>query len=252
MNTEALLTALGLPADSLVDQRIPKKLLLENGAPTVADKRHINEGIEELQWLAALKATTVGVPAFRDETREYVEIAVLRLTLRTAAKAARIMELVHRAIPYPVLLLTEQTGRTGVSAAHKRWSQGEAGKMILEDAVVAVEWDLARDGERWPAFREALAIGQQPRTTLYALYQGWLDTLIALNAAAVTGVFALAANAGDATARRIALQDCARLETEIATLRARAAKESQIKRQVEMNLQAQQLQRQLDLCKKAL
>lgn len=252
MNTEVLLTALDLPANSLVDQRIPKKLLLENGAPTVTDKRHINDGIEELQWLAALKPTTVGVPAFRDASREYLEIAVLRLCLRADAKATRIVELVHRAIPYPVLLLTEQAGRTGVSAAHKRWSQGEAGKMVLEDAVVAVELDSARDGERWPAFREALAIGQQPRTTLYALYQGWLDTLIALNAAAVTGVFALAANAVDATARRIALQDSARLETEIATLRARAAKESQIKRQVEMNLQAQQLQCQLDLCKKAL
>jgi len=29
-----------------------QKLVVENGAPTAADKRQINEGIEELLWLA--------------------------------------------------------------------------------------------------------------------------------------------------------------------------------------------------------
>ncbi len=48
MNVAALIAALDLPAGSRVDQRVPKKLLLENGAPTAADKRHINDGIEEL------------------------------------------------------------------------------------------------------------------------------------------------------------------------------------------------------------
>src|SRR5680860_1571015 len=158
MNGDALLTALELPASSRVDQRVPKKLLLENGAPTAADKRIINDGIEELLWLAALKPTTIGVPEYRDEEREYLEIAVLRLTLRAATKAARLVELVHRAVPYPLLLLTEQGERPGLSAAHKRWSQGEAGKTVLEGNVVVADWDAERDGERWPVFRDALAI----------------------------------------------------------------------------------------------
>ena len=64
MNGDALLAALDLPASSRVDQRVPKKLLLENGAPTAADKRLINDGIEELLWLAALKPTTIGVPEY--------------------------------------------------------------------------------------------------------------------------------------------------------------------------------------------
>ena len=91
-----------------MDQRVPKKLLLENGAPTAADKRHINEGIEELLWLAALKPTTIGVPDYRDDVREYLEIAVLRLSLRAGAKVPRLVEMVHRAVPYPLLLITAQ------------------------------------------------------------------------------------------------------------------------------------------------
>src|SRR5580704_5496838 len=99
MNGAALIEALDLPESCRVNQRVPKKLLLENGAPTSADKRIINDSIDELLWLAALKPTTIGVPEYRDEVREYVEIAVLRLTLRNPAKATRLVELVHRAVP---------------------------------------------------------------------------------------------------------------------------------------------------------
>jgi hypothetical protein len=240
MNGDTLIEALDLPADSRVDQRVPKKLLLENGAPTAADKRLINDGIEELLWLAALKPTTIGVPEFRDDVREYLEIAVLRLTLRATAKATRLVELVHRAVPYPLLLLTEQVdhdARPRFSAAHKRWSQSEAGKTVLEGNVIAAEWDTERDAEHWPAFRDALALGKQPRTTLYGLYQDWIDTLLALQAARVTGTFTVAGTAEHAALRRAALQECARLNAEIARLRASAARERQMSWRVELNLQ---------------
>lgn len=155
------------------------------------------------------------------------------------------VELVHRAIPYPVLLLSEQGSQTGLSTAHKRWSQGESGKTVLDGEVVAVEWDAGHDAERWPGFREALALGRQPRATLYALYQGWLDTLLALQAARVTGDFAVAANAEHAAGRRDALRECARLDAEIARLRSAAAKEKQIARRVELNLELKRAETQL-------
>lgn len=238
----SLIEALDLPASSRVDQRVPKKLLLENGAPTAADKRLINDGIEELFWLAALKPTTIGVPEYRDEVREYLEIAVLRLTLRTKAKVTRLVELVHRAVPYPLLLLTEQGERPSLSAAHKRWSQGIAGKTVLEGDIVAAEWDTEYDGERWPAFRDALALGKEPRNTLFLLYQGWIDTLLALQAARLTGAFSVAANAEHAAARRDALKECSRLEAEIARLRATATKEKQMSRRVELNLELKRVE----------
>ena len=61
MILQNLVAALELPASCRVDQRIPKKLLVENGAPTAADKRNITEGIEEFQWVASLKPSSIGV-----------------------------------------------------------------------------------------------------------------------------------------------------------------------------------------------
>ena len=52
-----LIEALHLPASCRVDQRVPKKMLIENGAPTTADKRLLNDAIAEIQWVAALKQT---------------------------------------------------------------------------------------------------------------------------------------------------------------------------------------------------
>jgi hypothetical protein len=133
-----LLDALDLPACARVAKRVPKTMLHENGAPTAADKRQINEGIEQLVWVAALKPTTIGVAEYRDELREVLEIAVLQLTLRIDAKVGRLIELVHRAVPYPVLLIAEQGSNSSLSLAQKRWSQAEAGKTVLEGDVITV------------------------------------------------------------------------------------------------------------------
>ncbi|MGD9851063.1 MAG: DUF4391 domain-containing protein [Nitrospirales bacterium] len=236
MTPTTIIEALALPPGSRVDRRVPKKLLVENGAPTTTDKRHINEGIEDLHWVAALKPTTIGVSEYRDAVREYLEIAVLCLTIRTKVKVGRLIELVHRAVPYPVLLIADHAKTLGLSAAHIRWSQGESGKTVLDGEVASVKVD---DNT---SFLAALTLARQPQTTLYALYQGWIDTLLALHAARVTGTFAVAANAEAAAVRRDALQECARLDTEISRLRATAAKEKQMARRVELNLELKRLE----------
>jgi hypothetical protein len=105
-----VIAALALPADTRVERRVPKKLLLEQGAPTAGDKRQIQEGIEDLIWVAALKPNNIGVPAFRDEAREYLEIAVLTVALRDIAKASRLTELIHRVIPYPGVVGSNPAG----------------------------------------------------------------------------------------------------------------------------------------------
>jgi hypothetical protein len=252
VNGDAILAALELPEASLVGQRIPKKLLLESGAPTSTDRRYITEGVEEMLWVAALKPATIGVFEYRDAIREYLEIAVLRLALRATAKAARVVELVHRAVPYPVLLLTELSGQPNLSAAHKRWSQAETGKTVLEDEVVAIDWDVNRDGPCWPAFAEASALRQQPHSTLWALYQGWIDTLLALQAARLTGNFVLAGDSQRAHARRDALREYALLDRHATQLRAAATKERQMPRRVELNLELKRVQAALSAARARL
>ncbi len=247
-----LIAALDLPESSLVNQRVPKKLLLENGSPTTADKRAISDGVEELVWIAALKPVTIAVPEYRDDTHEYLEVAVLLLTLRGRAKTTRLTELVHRAIPYPVLLLTEQGVHTTLSLANKRWSKGETGKIILEDDIVCVTWDNEYDQHIRSDFRSSLALGRQPQANLHVLYQGLIDKVVALNTVKHTGHFTLAKTPENAADRRDAMKACEVLQEEITRLRTRAAKEKQIPRQVELNLELKRIEAQLAIAIKKL
>ncbi|MBF0341169.1 MAG: DUF4391 domain-containing protein, partial [Magnetococcales bacterium] len=61
MSVAAILQALSLPPEVRVDRRVAKKLLMEQGAPTAADKRIIQEGVDEMHWVAALKPMNIGV-----------------------------------------------------------------------------------------------------------------------------------------------------------------------------------------------
>ncbi|MCY3767566.1 MAG: DUF4391 domain-containing protein [Gemmatimonadetes bacterium] len=233
--------ALALPEKALVDRRVPKSLLIENGASTAADRRRIREGIEELRWAAALKPTTIGVSEYRDETREYLEIAVLNLILRSGADAGRLAELVHRAVPYPVLLVATNGNTPEISLAHKRWSQGEAGKTVIDGEIVASDDLVGCSDESTAAFRSSLALDRQGRATLHDLYQGWIDKVEALNVARVTGEFSIPTSSTAAAERSAALRDYWQLETRIAELHAAAEKERQIARKVEINLKLARL-----------
>lgn len=255
MRVQEFVAALELPSGCRVDQRVPKKMLVENGAPTAADKRLLNDAIEEFQWLAALKPNTIGVLELRDEAREYLEIAVLCVTLRgmvddqarKLANLVRLSELVHRAVPYPVVLMLDTPQGLSVSMAHKRWAQNEAGKVVLDGDVVSVT--LADDVDAPHPFSQAVALRSQPQASLLALYQGWMDCLQALQASRHTGAFKVAETPESAHARRLALRECERLEAEAARLRTQAAKEKQLPRQVDLNLALKRVQAELTVAR---
>lgn len=252
MNTAEIIDALALPPDARVDQRVPKKLLLEQGAPTAADKRQIQNGVEEMLWIAALKPTNIGVPEYRDADRDYLEIAVLSADFRPAAKPSRLIELIHRAIPYPVVLLTQHGETVSLSLAHKRWSQGEAGKTVLDGEVASVQWTNTAQEAHDGRFLAAIALAQQPRAHLQAVYQGWIDCITALAAARIAGAFALPQSTDRAEAMRDGLDAHARLGRELAVLRAQAERETQLNRRVELNLEIKRLEAELAATAKSL
>jgi len=204
MTLDEFVALLCLRPEALVGQRLPKKHLLENGAVTSSDKRYINDGIQEMQWIAALRPTSIGVPAFEDSERQYLEISVLTISYKPDAKVSRIRELIHRAIPYPVILF----GSDGIlSLAELRFSQSEKGLLIIDGDLLAADPS---------AISSKLSIASQPQNNLRALYQGWCDLLSPL------------------------VQRSAR-EKEIARLRKEISKEPQMARRVELNIKIKEL-----------
>ena len=262
LSSEQLISALRLPAEATVGQRVPKKMLAENltsrSTATSADRKLLHEQIEEVTWVAALKPTNAGIPVYQDEVRSYLELAVLSVRLREGSQlapipakvspsVARLAELVHRAIPYPVLLVLDDNARLYLSLVHIRWAQKEADKAVLDGDLIQGIFvrnvstaTSVMDAGTVNAFINAMDLSKQPRTDLLTLYQGWMDTLSAWQAAAVTGRFECV-SPQQATARRAALRRCHELDAQISSLRAAASKEKQMARQVAANLEIKAL-----------
>ena len=245
MTADDLLDALALPPSARVDRRVPKTLLTEH-APTAPLRRLIQAGVERLQWTHALKPTTAGVPAYHDDEREVLEVAVLHLTTRPDTNPARLIETVHRAIPYPVVLVTEPLEEEGahLSLVRKRTARDGTGRAVLDGDLVQTPEapaGCASGAEIERAFLDALPLAEQPQSSLDAVYRAWMDTITALNASRLLGSYRLPSSSEHADARRVALAEVARLDAEIATLRRSATREKQVARRADLNLRLARL-----------
>lgn len=238
IRAEALVAAFGLPAAALVDKRVPKTMLIEHAGVTAADRRAMADGVEEVRWIASLKAGNCGVPPYHDAEREYLEIAMVGMGLRAGANEPRLTELLHRAIPYPVMLIVHATDAVVWSVAHKRWSLAADGQVVLDAAPESVDVR-----EVPPSMVDetlaACAMARQPGTDMKALYEGWCDVVTAVRAAAVTGRFTLPREAG--SVRRQALEELRVIDEQVARVEKAAQRERQTARLVELNLELKRL-----------
>ncbi len=242
---DELFAALELPPAAVVSVKITKKQLLAQKSPTAADKRQIRDGIESVRWIGSLKPQTVGIPEFTDDEAEYLELAVIQAELKPSADSARISRTLHRAVPYPVLLITETDDALVISVALKRRSRAQRDSFVLEGdgEVISADWSQPIEDPLWERFLEALALSKLPRTNLRALYRGWLGAIVAVRAARQGGRFAMPASETEATERLESLRAVERLSAEMAGLHSAAEKTNQKRRQVEINLKLAELRK---------
>ena len=150
------------------------------------------------------------------------------------------------------MLIVEFEESVSISLTHKRWSEGEAGKTVLDGELITVESNPTDNPCLWRSYVEAISLRRQPRSDLNVLYQGWIDSLVALAAARITDSFHLPVSAEQAALQRASLREHSRLESEIARLRAAAEVEEQLPHRVELNLEMKQRQAELTDSKRDL
>jgi len=240
---DAFYDRLGFPETGLFDKRIYKRMLLDHGELTAADKRTLSEDVFRLTWKYALKADTVQVLPYEDAEREYLEVAVVEANLSSRKRAPRIAEMIQRAIPYPVLLVMIDEAGICVSVAHKRFSLAQKGSIVAEDFLSA-PWCGAPPTEIDEAFFEALSLRKLSQVDFYALYQSLVQAVLARACAELTGRFVLGA-VGSEVDRRRRLDQCHEMQREIVGLRAAIDKQDRFAEQVDLNTRIKELETRL-------
>lgn len=238
---EALYERMAIPESCQLGKRVFKKLFHEHAELGVTDKKALADDIDTVVWQYTLKPSTVPIQPYVDAERDYSEIAVLQVDMKIRRRAGRIVELVHRAIPYPLVVVLVHDTVCLISVAHKRLSLAERDSMVVEE-FHSTDWiGLVQPTDMERRFLDSLRFAGLPQTNYYTLYEGLVDRVLALRAARFTGRFAVD-SAGD---RRVRLGACHALTEEIRQLRVAVRDESAFNRQVEFNIQIKDLERAL-------
>lgn len=243
--SERLYELMAIPESCYLGKRIYKKLFHENADLGATDKKAFRDDIDTVVWRYTLKPSTIPIQPYADDTREYHEIAILEVILKSDKRTRRIAEVVHRSIPYPVLLVLLHSPRVAISAAQKRFSLAEHGAIVAEDIRLTDWLDLEEPAGLHQQFIESLALSSLPQTHFYALYSALFERVVALEAARLTGVFELNGSADQVQERLGRIADCRGIEQEISELRAALKKETHFNRQVELNTKIKALEQRL-------
>jgi hypothetical protein len=241
--TQSLWNLIGFPESSVLGNRVYKKLFVENADAGAADRRALSDDVEVITWTHKLAPETAGIPSFIDDQREYNEIAVLSVETKTQKRIGRIAQLIHRTIPYPVILVFFKSDNDKVllSLAPKRFSQSDREKIVAEE-FFATDWiDLAERTANESKFVESLRFSMLPQHNLFAFYSAMVERMIALNCARFSGAYALSEGSAKYQDRAARLAKCQELEQNLATLRTEIKNETQFNRKVELNMQIKQL-----------
>lgn len=237
--------SMDIPEACHLGKRVFKKLFQENAKLGATDKKAFREDIDTITWQYTLKPSTIQIQAYEDDQREYLEVAVLHVDLKTQKRTGRIAEIMHRAIPYPLLIVFAFDKMCALSTAHKRFSQAEKEAIVAEDFVITDWIDLSDSTPVQKEFLASLSIAGLPHTHFFAFYSAIADRLVALDCSRLTGEYRMESFADKREARQKRLAACHDLEVRIAEYKIAIKKETQFNRQVELNTKIKELEKQL-------
>lgn len=238
---ENIWNAISFPKSARISKRVPKKRFLESGKLTPKDKKLFRENVKSVYWDYALIPTTCAIPAYIDNEREYLEVDVLQIEMKTTEGYKRIAEVIHKVIPHPLMLgFYTESGCVALSIAPKRFSKTDKGAFVVERFYTTdwMNYDALKTQEA--AFLDSLAWISMPLQTYLSLYIAWTDRFAGYECAILSGFFTI----GETGKRLEQLKIRRKIESRISGLR-RMMKKAAFNRKVELNTQIKKFEQEL-------
>ena len=267
---------LKLPESTFLGTRITKKMLIDNNELSSNDKKLVTDVIQSIEWRNTLKPDTVNISIYVTDTVEYLEVAVIRVVLKADKKhkdrLTNITKLMHTLIPYPVVLLVELQDELAISLADKRINQADKTKLVIEH-IYNSDWLHAEKlSNNENDFLNDFSLINVSSLNYFELYQDLISMLIGLKASRISGnyesknsLISQSTNKPEAQVGsekngtstssdfseksnedKIALlQKLEGLEAELASIRNKLKKETQMNIKLRLNVEAQKIKQEI-------
>lgn len=204
---EALYCNMALPDSAYLGTRLTKKMLIESAAHnetplSAQEKQLISDVIQSVEWRYTLKPDTINIAPLVTELVEYPEIAIVHLLLKPQSEVSdkalsgsfsKLARLLHKLIPYPLILVGEHQKSLALSLADKRINQADKTKLVIEHCYCTPWFELtpphtlSSSTINQRAFLLDFSLKNASKLNYYEQYQDLMAMLIALQASEVTG-----------------------------------------------------------------
>ncbi len=252
---ESFLRYFNVPSACKLDKPIFKKMLLDTNTLDAADKKALKDDVDKIRWLYTLKPNTINISSYKDEEREYPEIAIMHIQLSEVKRQDRIANLFNKAIPYPLVLFFTYTNddqeQLSISLVEKRTNLANQDKWVLEQAIHTA-WILLSERNAnidQMAFINNFKCDNLPFTNFWGFYQALMAKMVALLCAEYTGSFAF--KEGDDNEshenRRNKLLSLKAFEEELNKIRNQLKKEVRMNEKMRLNVEASKLKKSIAL-----
>lgn len=267
---------LKLPESTFLGTRITKKMLIDNNELSSHDKKLVTDVIQSIEWRNTLKPDTVNISIYVTDTVEYLEVAVIRVVLKAGEKhkdrLTNITKLLHTLIPYPVVLLVELQDELAISLADKRINQADKTKLVIEHIYNSDWLHPEKLSANENDFLNDFSLVSASSLNYFELYQDFISMLIGLKASRISGNYesknysisqrnhkpkaqVVSKKNGTSTSsdffeksnedKTALLQKLEGLEVELANIRNKLKKETQMNIKLRLNVGAQKIKQEI-------
>ncbi|MBU3181184.1 DUF4391 domain-containing protein [Clostridium psychrophilum] len=225
-----------IPVSCEVNNTIFKKLFYENSTMNKVDKEIFQKNIDKIIWLYSFKEDTINIRPYKDEVRDYEEVAIIKVLLLNDTKIKRISEIIQKTIPYPLILLFHYEDKVLFNAAHKRNNKADENKNTVEEFIYTDWISLLKLSDREEKFIESMNIKGFSFSNFYKFYCDALDRINIFNASKYQSDFE-ALNIKGVVKVKAIVDEIEKLDVEILKLKSKIKHEVQFNKKVEMNIE---------------
>ncbi|WP_276978487.1 DUF4391 domain-containing protein [Flavobacterium filum] len=247
---------LQLPEKCFVNKKITKAFFKRNFDMTSAERNLLDDAnaVISIDWIASISQANANVTAWQDAESTFEEIEVIVVTTNTEylnKQAIRIIDLIHKYIPYHLLVVVTDGAKTVWSVAYKRINQNDTNKRTVDRKFTSEIIELGGNNAIHKAFIESLNFSKLASTDLKVLYDSYVQCFVGLNTAPIIGAFET--RPAERTREDVEiLEKINQLEKEITSLSKATQKETQLNKRIEMNTLLQQKRKQIEQLKNTI
>ena len=254
---------INVPNVAIVNNIIPKQDIFEATGMTKSDKDYFVRYVKQIRWLYKFDDSSVRIKPYEDDEKSYIESELIGIKLkkefqeynhntgnfhRFDARLDRIVDILLRFIPYPILLCAEFNDEIKFYVSHISESKSDYDKITL-DELIYTDWIDVNNLDGFDKeLIEKLQIDNLDKTNVFTFYDDIVTAIIQYNGSKEVGQ---EVTLSSDEIQKI-MDDIKVLERKIAEIRVAIRREDNFNKKMDYNIQIKELQMEIKLLQEEL